>query len=323
VRLDRFVDERSAGWDELAELVRVAGRRPERMDPQRLLRLGARYRAAAADLALARRAFPQDPVTRRLERLVGEARSCVYADEPRRGSLRGFLTTRYPQRVMERPVLLAVALALMFVPMALAAVWALDDPGAAVGIVPSQFRAAADPGGPGTLGGAQEARLSSEIFTNNIQVTFLAVAGGLLLGIGTAAVVLYNGGFVGALLGVTVANGAAGEFLRLTVPHGLLELSCIGVCAAAGLRVGWAVVEPGTRTRIAALREEALGAMEVVLGTMPWLVLAGLIEGFVTGNVGSLPVALLIGVAAAGPFWALLLVRGRGGHSLARAFARR
>jgi uncharacterized membrane protein SpoIIM required for sporulation len=322
MRLDRFVAERGGGWDELAELVRLAGRRPERLEPDQLLRLGARYRAAAADLALARRAFPADPVTRRLERLVGEARSSVYADAPRRGSLRGFLATGYWRRIMERPRLLAVALALLLGPMVLAAVWAVDDPAAAVGIVPSQFRTAADPGGGPGLGAAAEARLSSEIFTNNIEVTFLSVAGGLLLGLGTAAVVLYNGGFVGALLGITIPNGAAGDFLRLVLPHGLLELTCIAVCAAAGLRLGWALVEPGPRTRAQSLRHEAAAAMEIVLGTMPWLVLAGLIEGFVTGNVGSLPVAVLVGLAAAAPFWALVLARGRA-HSRARALARR
>jgi uncharacterized membrane protein SpoIIM required for sporulation len=134
-------------------------------------------------------------------------------------------------------------------------------------------------------------------------------------------VTIFNGGFVGAILGLTIENGSSGDFLRLVLPHGLLELSCICVCAAAGLRLGWALVEPGMLSRGASLRREARPAMEIVLGTMPWLVLAGLIEGFVTGNVGSLAVAVLIGLAAAGPFWVLLLRRGR--HARARAFAPR
>jgi hypothetical protein len=84
--VDRFVSDRAEGWEELAALVREAGTRPQRLGAKRLLRLGARYRAAAADLALARRLFPGDPLTRRLERLVTEARQSVYATEPRRRS---------------------------------------------------------------------------------------------------------------------------------------------------------------------------------------------------------------------------------------------
>jgi uncharacterized membrane protein SpoIIM required for sporulation len=323
MQVERFVRERSAGWDELAALVRSAGTRPQRLGAERLLRLGAGYRAAAADLALARRDFPRDPVTRRLERLVLEARQLVYASEARRRSLRGFLATGYWQRVAERPAALLAGLALLFGPMALAAVWALDDPAAAIGIVPGEFRPAAEAGdGPGAgLNPGQEAALSSEVFTNNIQVTFLVVAGGLLLGLGTVAVTVFNGGFIGALAGLTAENGSLGEFLRFVAPHGLLELSCIAVAAAAGLRIGWAIVDPGPLTRATSLRREARRSIEIVLGTAPWLVLAGLIEGFVTPDRVPLGAALAIGVAAAAPFWALLAWRGR--HASPRALARR
>src|SRR3954466_13665965 len=102
--VDRFPRERAAGWEELAGLVREAGTRPQRLGAEPLLRLGRRYRAAAADLALARRLFPNDPQTRKLERLVTDARQCVYASEARRRSVVGFLTTGYWQRLRQRPI---------------------------------------------------------------------------------------------------------------------------------------------------------------------------------------------------------------------------
>ena len=288
MKLDRFVDEREGDWTSLQVLVREAGTKPERLGPAQLRRLGALYRAAAADLAFARRAFPHDPVTRRLERLVIDARQVVYSDAGPRRSLRDFLSRGYWQRVRERPWLLGAALLMLFGPLALAAVWAIDDPAAAIGVVPAQFQGAADPGsgGAGTLSGGDEAALSSQIFTNNIRVTFLAIAGGIFAGLGTAAVTIFNGGFIGAILGLTIENGSSGELLRLILPHGVLELSCIAVAATAGLRIGWALVDPGTLTRGESLRREARPAMELVLGTMPWLVLAGLVEGFVTGDLG-------------------------------------
>jgi uncharacterized membrane protein SpoIIM required for sporulation len=105
------------------------------------------------------------------------------------------------------------------------------------------------------------------------------------------------------------------------LPHGLLELSCIAVSCAAGLRLGWAIIDPGLLTRGASLRREARAAVEMVLGTMPWLVLAGLIEGFVSPNRSSLAVAAAVGIAAVTPFWVLVVRRGR--HARPRALARR
>jgi uncharacterized membrane protein SpoIIM required for sporulation len=311
VKLDRFVEEREAGWTSLRSLLDDAGTKPERIGPLRLCRLGSLYRAAAADLAFARRAYPHDPVTRRLERLVIDARQIVYSDAGPRRSLREFLSHGYWRRVRERPWALAAALLMLFGPMALATVWAIDDPAAAIGVVPAQFQGAADPGGGGggTLGASDEAALSSEIFTNNIRVTFLAIAGGILAGLGTAAVTIFNGGFIGAILGLTIENGSSSELLRLVLPHGVLELSCIAVAACAGLRIGWALIDPGYLTRGQSLRREARPAMELVLGTMPWLVLAGLVEGFVTGDLG-LAGAAFVGGGLGALYWGLVIWRG-------------
>jgi uncharacterized membrane protein SpoIIM required for sporulation len=322
--VDRFTRERAQGWDELAALVREAGTRPQRLGAERLLRLGRRYRSAAADLALARRLFPGDPLTRRLERLVTDARQSVYASEARRRSVIEFATTGYWQRVRERPVALLAALALLFVPLALAAVWAIDDPAGALGVVPAQFQDAADPStGGAALSPGEEAALSSAIYTNNIRVTFIAIAGGIFLGLGSAAVTIFNGGFVGALVGLTIENGRVGDLLQFVLPHGLLELSCIAVACSAGLRLGWSLINPGPLTRGASLRHEARPAMEIVLGTMPWLVVAGLTEGFVSPRHPSLGVALVVGLVLAGAYWTLVIVRGNPAHARPRALARR
>ncbi len=321
--VDRFTRDREAGWKELAELVRAAGSKPQRLGSEAVLQLGRRYRAAAADLALARRLFPGRPITRRLERLVTDARQSVYATEARRRSVWGFLATGYWQRIRERPLLLALGLGFLFVPLALAAVWALDDPAAALGIVPAEFQGAIEPGARDDLTAEEEAEFASAIYTNNLQVTFLAVAAGILLGIGSAALTIFNGGFIGAIVGLTIENGSIGDLLRFVLPHGLLELSCIAVSCMAGLRLGWAIVDPGPLTRGASLRREARVAIEIVLGTMPWVVLAGLIEGFVSPRHPPLPVAAAVGIAAASAYWTLLLWRGAPDHARPRVLARR
>ena len=76
--LDEFVAERAPVWNELEQLVDTAGSKPSRLGADGVRRLGTTYRAAAADLAIARRQFPGDPLLGRLERLVLRARTAVY-----------------------------------------------------------------------------------------------------------------------------------------------------------------------------------------------------------------------------------------------------
>jgi len=312
VKVDRFVSDRQEGWAALEDLLGRAGGRPERLGPDGVRELGARYRAAAADLALARRRFPSDPVTARLERLVASARQAVYGSVRTRASVRGFVSRGYWRRVRERPVLLAVAAALLFGTAALATLWGATDPGAAAGVVPGDFiDAAQPPSGGRALSSEQAAEFSSAIFANNIRVTLTTFAAGITAGIGTGVLLAFNGLILGAVLGLSLDAGTTGAVLRLIVAHGVLELSCIVVAAAAGLRMGWARVDPGRRTRRDGLVEETRAAVLVAVGTAPWLIVAGLAEGFVSPSGAPAAVVTAIGLGLGALYWGLVVWRGR------------
>ncbi|MDP9403935.1 MAG: stage II sporulation protein M [Actinomycetota bacterium] len=314
MNLSTFLRDRERSWGELSALVGEAKGRPERLGPEGLRRLGTLYRAAAADLATARRRFPGDPSVAALAGLVGQARHLVYASEARRESVMAFLSRGYWRRVRERPVPLLVAMLLLIVPAMLGAVWALDDPGAAGGLVPGAFRGVTEPRPGGTdlgLSTAASAAFSARILTNNIQVAFLAFAGGVTAGLLTAVAMVVNGTLVGVVGGLAFGAGNGSQLVQLVVPHGVLELSCIVVAGAAGLRMGWAIVDPGRRRRSDALAAEARRAVELVLGTAVWLVVAGVVEGFVTPAGLGVGPAVALGVALAGVFWALVWWRGR------------
>jgi uncharacterized membrane protein SpoIIM required for sporulation len=314
--LDRFERERAGGWQALETALGKARGKPERLGAAGVLELGGLYRAAAADLALARRLFPGDPLTRRLEALVVRARATVYADLGGRPSPIAFFSRSYWRLVRERRLALTVAAALFIGGTVFALVWGILDPDAAAGLVPGVFIDGADPPrGDRGLTSAQSAAFSSQIFTNNIQVTLFSFAAGLVFAVGGAFLLVYNGLIFGAVLGVAAAHGNLDQVLRLVVAHGVLELSCIVVAAAAGLQMGWALVSPGPLTRPAALAAQARPAMAVVLGTAPWLVVAGLVEGYVSpagwGGAGPYIVGLALGVT----FWSLIALRGRRGDA--------
>jgi uncharacterized membrane protein SpoIIM required for sporulation len=225
--------------------------------------------------------------------------------------LRTFFSRTYWVHVRERPGVLALAIALLLVPALLTAVWALHDAGAAVGIVPGQLRAAVEPVGDTGMTAGQSAAFSSAVMTNNIQVTFAAFAAGILLGLGTAVVVAYNGAILGAVAGGAIANGNGATFAEFVTAHGVIELTCIVVAATAGMRIGDALIAPGPRTRGRALVEEARTAIAIVAGTIPWVVLAGIVEGFVTRAGFGLVPGIVLGVGIGVLFWTLVLVRGR------------
>jgi uncharacterized membrane protein SpoIIM required for sporulation len=322
MNLETFLVERSPKWDALERDLATSSTRPARLPPERTLEVGREYRAVVADLAFARRRFPGDPVVDRLERLALAGRQAIYSGRRRNGrALLEFATTGYWQLVIGRPGVLAVSVLGLAVPCVLAAVWALHDPAAALGLVPGVFKGAAHPHVRHLpLGAATQAVLASSIFTNNIRVAFLAFAGGLTLGFGTIALLVYNGALLGALAGITIQAGNFSVFVRYVAPHGLLELSCIAVSGAAGLRLAWAVIDPGTLRRGASLRAAARPAVTLALGTAPWLVVAGLTEGFVTPLGLPLGAALAVGVFLFATYWGLVATRG---HSRARALASR
>jgi uncharacterized membrane protein SpoIIM required for sporulation len=311
MNLSDFVATRSAAWDDFQGDLRRAGGRPERLGTEGALQFGRRYRAVTADLAYARRRFQGDPVVARLERLVSEGAQTMYGRRARSSSPLHFMTTGYWRLIAGRPGPLAAAAFTMVASVVLAALWGMHDPTAALGLVPGRFKAAAQahvhalPGGATTL-----AATAGSIFTNNIQVSFLVFAGGLLLGIGSLVVLAYNGLMVGALAGITLQAGNFDVFLRYVLPHGILELSCFTVAAAAGIRLGWALIDPGWLGRGESLRREARPAVAMIIGTAPCLVLAGLTEGFVTPHALPLPAALAVGLALGGTYWGLVVVRG-------------
>lgn len=317
MNLDRFIEQRGRAWDELDGLVKHARGRAERLGPDGVIRLGSLHRAVSADLAFARRRFSGDPLVARLEEIIGRSRGLVYASTTRRDSVVTFLTTGYWRRVRERPWPLAVAACLLFGPAILTWIWATRDPARAAALVPAAMGAVTQPKTHGAhLGLPLDVRtaFAAQIFTNNIRVTFVAFAGGITAGFLTAGSLIYNGIIFGVVGGLATGAGQTATFVQLIVPHGALELSCITVGGAAGLRVGWALIDPGRRRRSDALVAEARGAVALALGTALWLVVAGLVEGLITPvGIGVGP-ALGLGLGLAGVFWALVIWRGAPSH---------
>jgi uncharacterized membrane protein SpoIIM required for sporulation len=116
---------------------------------------------------------------------------------------------------------------------------------------------------------------------------------------------------LGLIAGVMISAGRADVFYGLLLPHGMLELTIIFVAAGAGLRLGWSWIAPGPRTRASALATEGRAAGAMALGLGVWLLISGLVEGFVTPSRLSAPERLVIGTTVWIAFLAYVFTLGR------------
>jgi uncharacterized membrane protein SpoIIM required for sporulation len=311
VKIGSFSSERQADWDRLESLIGKARGRPERLNADEILDLGRLYRAAIADLSRLRASHPAHPTTHSVASLVARARPLVYRSEPRRLRPIRFVTTDFWRICTERPVFLWVAAAFLLGSAALGWIWAALDTSAAVGMVPGEFSGALDPEGGTDMGAnlAMQTEFSAYLITHNVTVAILAFAVGVFFGVGTVVVLVQNGILLGVIAGALVVGGDGGFFVELAAAHGVLELSCIIVAAAAGLRLGWALVNPGTQTRRGSLVAAARPAVLMTIGVVPWLGVAGIIEAFVSRRgLAALPMSI-VGLIVGGLFWLLMWMR--------------
>lgn len=135
---------------------------------------------------------------------------------------------------------------------------------------------------------------------NNIRVAFMAFALGLLTSLGSAYILISNGIMLGAFLTFFVRYRLLGFSALTVMMHGTLELTAIVVAGGAGIVMGNGWLFPGTYSRLQSFRRSAMHGLKVVAGTVPVLLLAAVIESFVTRHTGwPLPLKLSVIIVSA------------------------
>jgi uncharacterized membrane protein SpoIIM required for sporulation len=267
----------------------------------------------ASDLALARRDFPREQVTRYLNELAARTHPLLYR-APAGSWLRlgRFFGAEFPRLFRAAGPFILTAGLLFLVPAVAGYLVALSDPSAAEQVLPSTVTRAVQRGRLWTdMESETRPLMSSMIMTNNIQVSILAFGGGILLGTLTAYVLVLNGLLLGAVFGYTQVYGLAGDLAAFVSPHGYLELSVVFIAGGAGLQLAWAVLSPGLLSRRDALGLAAQRAVLLLVGAIPLLVIAGLIEGFVSPSGLLNGVKYAIGMLTGIALYAFLLGAGR------------
>jgi len=277
-----WVAKRKPYWDRLEQL--LAGRRNlVRCSRRELRELSLLYRQTAADLATLRQDRSGQPFALHLNRLLGRAHNIIYAGRRSEAGILKFYRETYPQ-VFRRTLPYTLTAVAVFLAGALVAVLTvLQHPQFARLFLGPEMMATIDRHEMWTHSlVAVRPLAASGIMTNNLTVSFAAFAAGITAGVGTLLLLVFNGlllGVVGAAC--WQANLSLGLW-SFVAPHGVLEMPAIFIAAGGGLRLAHGLLFPGLLPRRAALVTAGGEAVRLMVGAIPLLIVAGVIEGFVS-----------------------------------------
>ena len=313
---DRFIDNRKNAWQRLEDLLTLLDSTPlRRLHREEVRVLGRIYRRTASDLAIAR-AESRDPrLISYLNSLVIRAHGRIYRAEAGGGErIRGFFAREFPRTFRRTWRYTAVSFSVFMLFSVIGFAGSLRDPefSEIVGVPPS-FRELYIETKTHWWENLNEANQlgASYILTNNIQVTIYTFAFGAMFGVGTLFYLAYNGANIASVVALTYRAGFANDLLTFMVAHGVIELSCIFIAGGAGLLIGSALIMPGDLSRADALKTRGKDAVRLMMGVAVLLVLAGIIEGFISPALINPAIKFSIAATTGIALYSYLLLAGR------------
>lgn len=285
--IEQFIESRRPRWERLEKLIQSLERgKVKELQESELPELGRLYREATADLArlqsFQHESSLPDELVDYLNHLVARAHSQIYrSPSPGWTKLWKFLRSVFPETFRKTAVWTVVALGIFLLGSTYGFIAGITDDTFIPLIAPPQLIQQVEEGTvwfDSIL--AIKPLATSMIMTNNISVTFLAFALGMTFGLGTVYIMAFNGLLLGTLAALCHLHGLDVDFWSFVLPHGVIELTAIFIAGGGGLLLGSALVAPGDLSRKDALVQRGRKAVQLILGCVPLLIVAGIVEGF-------------------------------------------
>ena len=255
------------------------------LDHGQVRELALLYRQTAADLSTAREDPHAGDLARYLNDLLGRAHNLVYAGAARSrpAGIYRFVREEFPRTFRDTLPFTAAAFALFLAGAVAGVLLAVVDPGFERYILNGRMMDTIERREMWTHGIVSVKPLaSSAIMTNNIAVSLAACATGMFAGLGPLYMMLFNGLLIGVVGSACHRAGMSVDLWSFVTPHGVLELPAIFIAGGAGLLLANGMLFPGSLPRRDALAEAGRRAIRLLVGVVPILVIAGIIEGFVS-----------------------------------------
>lgn len=260
----------------------------EKTNAPALQLLPENYQQVSHHLALAKQRRYSNNLIKRLNALVTEAHKHLYRDLPRaKASFIYYMLAGFPRAVRENGRFVIAALLLFYLPGFLFFLLCYLESDLIYSLMDyaqvKQFESMYE---PGTEAFGRERQSDTDFFMfgfyirNNIGISFQCFASGIIFCIGSIFFLVYNGIYIGAAAGHIAHVGYNETFFPFVVGHGSFELTAIALSGAAGLKLGWALIAPGSYSRVYALKLAAKEAIIIVYGSTVMLLIAAFIEAF-------------------------------------------
>lgn len=304
MRVSELLESRRANWRELEQLcAQMEGRSRRRVAAGTAVRFSVLYRSACADLALAD-AYQLPPGTvQYLHHLVGRAHNQLYRSRTFNvETWTNRLFVEVPQRLFTDNCL-RLAFCVFWGVFFLSGMMAYNSPQYAEAVIkkPLMMKLEEDfsrPVSDREVG--MGATMVGFYLFNNASIGLRCFAFGLLFGVGGLFATVFNASFLGACFGYMGTTAQRDNFFNFVTAHGPFELTAIVLSAAAGMRLGFSLIDTQGYTRTASLRLAADESVPTICAAIIMFVLAALIEAFLSPSAAPYPVKAAVSVISAG-----------------------
>lgn len=290
-----FLRQNADRWREFERLLGVQGKGAS---PDQLADL---FVQVADDLSYARTFFPDSRATAYLNSLALRSHHAIYRNRrEKKGRIWTFWREEVPLALYRSRRELFYALLIFLLSATVGALSAAHDESFARmilgdGYVNMTLENIRNGDPMAVYKGDGELEMFFRIGLNNIIVALKTFAFGIIASFGTAWILFNNGVMLGSFQYFFYQQGLLSESALVVWIHGTIEISSIVVAGAAGFAMGNGILFPGTYSRKAAFQRGAKRGMTVVIGMIPFFVVAAFLESFVTRYTDMpLPLSLLI-----------------------------
>ena len=290
-----FLKRNADRWKEFESMLE---RRGNERDPDKLATL---FVQLTDDLSYARTFYPNTKTVAYLNALATKAHQAIYKRKRERGErFKEFWMWEVPLQMFEARKEILISFLIFVTAILIGAVSTTNDTTFARSFLGDTYVdmtldniAKGDP--MGVYSSDSQGSMFFMITTNNIFVSLKAFVFGALFSLGTVLLLMHNGIMVGVFHTLFHEQGIVSEFIFAVYVHGTIELSSIVVAGAAGLVVGNSLLFPGTYSRKVAFMSGAGRGLKMVIGLLPFFIVAGFLESFVT-RYTDMPLVINLGI---------------------------
>ena len=275
-----FIDQNKDKWQELETLLKE-----ERKDPDKLSSL---FIKVSDDLSYARTFYPNRYVRVYLNDLAQQLFHSLYKNKKNKSN-RFFLfwKEQLPDLMYSVRKELLTCLVIFIISVVIGVFSMRHDPGFARIILGDSYIKMTEEnirkGDPmGVYKQSEGTIMFLQIAINNLRVDFYIFVLGVVVGIGSVFMVMYNGIMVGVFQYFFFRAGLfLTSFLSIWL-HGTLEMSAMIIAGAAGITMGKGLVFPGTFRRNQSFFIGTRKGIKILISTFPITIVAALIESYLT-----------------------------------------